>query len=161
MQPVQGLTLAHDLTERGKITKFTNGQTIFNVSDPATTMFLILSGNIRIELAKKPIVLKTGEIFGEMGMFTLEPRMASAIAEGDVQLLEIDLPTIKPHLIHAPALVTLLYNRLNEALKNGREVIISKIYKLIKQIGRGGSGIIYLAEDSTTEKKVALKFLYR
>ena len=122
-------------------------------------MFLILSGNIRIELAKKPIVLKTGEIFGEMGMFTLEPRMASAIAEGDVQLLEIDLPTIKPHLIHAPALVTLLYNRLNEALKNGREVIISKRYKLIKQIGRGGSGIIYLAEDSTTEKKVALKFL--
>ena len=38
--------------------------------------------------------------------------------------------------------------------------IINNRFKIIKEIGRGGFGVVYLGEDLTNSKEIAIKKLY-
>lgn len=75
--------------------RFREGDIIFKEDSIGNSMMLITSGEVRVSQTPYPdteealIVLKTGELFGEMAVLEDLPRTATAIAHTDVIILEI------------------------------------------------------------------------
>ncbi len=74
-----------------------SGKIIFSEGDDSMgEMFIIISGEVEIskrtslETSKTLIVLKKGDIFGEMGVIEKKPRSATAIALSETKLLSLD-----------------------------------------------------------------------
>ncbi len=83
---------------------------IFERDDPGGTMFVVVSGLVEInaliglDLEKALANVPPGAVFGELSLFTLEPRSARAITVQDSVLLSIDTPTFERMLLETPAL---------------------------------------------------------
>ncbi|MBU6458913.1 MAG: cyclic nucleotide-binding domain-containing protein [Bradyrhizobium sp.] len=73
---------------------FKAGETIFRKGQHADLLYMIISGEIRLpEIDQR---LSAGELFGEVGLFSLERRRTqSAVAETDVDLLWISAGALK------------------------------------------------------------------
>lgn len=82
---------------------------IFQRDDPGGTMFIVVDGLIEInariglELDKALANVPAGAVFGELSLFTLEPRSASAVALEDTTLLAINTPSFEQLLRDYPA----------------------------------------------------------
>jgi len=69
---------------------FKAGSTIFREGDEANQLFVIKSGQVRIQIGNRTITeLGTESIFGEMALIDSEPRSATAIAITDVELVPV------------------------------------------------------------------------
>ena len=67
------------------------GEIVFKEGDPGTEMYGIVSGEVRLEAAGKPIAtLGPDDVFGEMALLDSSPRMATAVATAETQLAVID-----------------------------------------------------------------------
>jgi voltage-gated potassium channel len=64
--------------------------TVVRQGDPADCMYFVLSGELEVQLAPKPVFLKAGDFFGEMGLLDRAPRVATVTAVTDSQLLVLD-----------------------------------------------------------------------
>src|SRR5438874_1257550 len=70
-------------------------QLLFQQGDPADSLYLVVSGRIRISAADQAGHHKVlafagpGEVVGEMGVLSGEPRSATALATDDAQLLQL------------------------------------------------------------------------
>ncbi|UCF05920.1 MAG: cyclic nucleotide-binding domain-containing protein [bacterium] len=70
---------------------YSAGETIFNEGDERDMMYVVLEGNITIQLHGKSInTIKPGEIFGEMALISASTRSASAVASTDCVLVPVD-----------------------------------------------------------------------
>jgi CRP-like cAMP-binding protein len=81
--------------ESDNIRIYPAGSIIFNEGDTGDALFIIQSGQVRI--AKKSAedemtlaYLKSGDIFGEMGLLENQPRSASAFAHTDCSLMRVE-----------------------------------------------------------------------
>ena len=69
---------------------FKAGTTIFREGEQAHDLFVIKSGEIRIQIGNRTVSeLSADHIFGEMALIDSEPRSASAIAVTDVELVPV------------------------------------------------------------------------
>ncbi len=73
-------------------------------------MFVIQRGAVFVQIneegkAKNIRTLHEGDFFGEMGLFTGEPRSATVIVEDETEVLEISNLSLKPILENNPELV--------------------------------------------------------
>ena len=80
------------MTENYNRLIFKNGETIFSEGDAASEAYLIKDGKVRLTTfdGTYEVELDTigpGSIFGEMGVFSDEKRMASAKAVGDLEAI--------------------------------------------------------------------------
>ena len=100
-------------TERLTTQTFQPGEVIFHEGDPGRHVYLIVSGSVEIykTVGDQRQLLNTigsGEIFGEMGLVSNEPRFATVIAAEDCRLIMVQdkafhlalvnekMPIIKP-----------------------------------------------------------------
>ncbi len=88
------------------------------------SMFIINRGNVSVEIKENGITktiskLRVGDFFGEMSLFTGEPRTADVVAETETQVLEISPFILKPILERNPELVRLI----GEIIDDRRELL--------------------------------------
>jgi len=73
---------------------FAPGETLIRAGDQGSSMFVVHNGRVQVQVTEngrpRPVaVLSEGDFFGEMGLFTGEPRTANVIALDETEVLEI------------------------------------------------------------------------
>jgi small-conductance mechanosensitive channel/CRP-like cAMP-binding protein len=98
---------------------FAPGETIIRAGETAASMFVVHRGSVDVSVDQNGQThtlkrLHEGEIFGEMGLFTGEPRTANVVATEETEVLEIDHAAMRSLFEHNPDLVESLSHVINE-----------------------------------------------
>jgi small-conductance mechanosensitive channel len=85
------------------------GEPIVRAGQDGTSMFVVHRGDVQVQIKDGAAMttvatLREGDIFGEMGLFTGEPRAATVIASEEAEVLEIGHRALKPLLEGNPSL---------------------------------------------------------
>ena len=101
---------ARQLAESSVTKVFAPGESIVRQGQQGKSMFVIHRGSVFVQLkeegaAKNIKKLVEGDFFGEMGLFTGEPRSATVVVEEETEVLEISNLCLKPILKNNPELV--------------------------------------------------------
>jgi voltage-gated potassium channel len=67
------------------------GAVVTRRGEPGDCMYFIAEGEVAIQIEPKPLVLSTGEFFGEIALVTGGPRTATVVARKPCQLLLLDI----------------------------------------------------------------------
>ena len=79
-----------------KVLVFGDGASIYRRHERGDCAYIIKRGQVEIrEQGRAVEVMQPGEIFGEMALIDHEPRTASAVALGEVELIPIDRPLFR------------------------------------------------------------------
>ena len=105
----------------GAVFTLSDGASIFHRGDSGDCAYIVKAGRIEIrEKGRAVETIQTGEIFGEMALIDEEPRTASAIAAGDVELIRIDRPIFDALIRDDPdfalTIMRLIVRRLRAAM---------------------------------------------
>lgn len=83
-------TQRRKLAEAMQKETFGDGDSVFNEGDPGSSFYIIVSGKARVVKGSVEVIkLLVGDYFGETALLTNDPRGASVIAEGALQLLSL------------------------------------------------------------------------
>jgi small-conductance mechanosensitive channel/CRP-like cAMP-binding protein len=79
---------------------FAPGETVIRAGDEGSSMFVVHEGKVSVQISDngKPRTVNTlneGDFFGEMALFTGEPRTASIVALEETEVLEIGFQAMK------------------------------------------------------------------
>jgi small-conductance mechanosensitive channel/CRP-like cAMP-binding protein len=79
---------------------FAPGETVIRAGEPGSSMFVVHNGKVQVQITEngKPIPvasLNEGDFFGEMALFTGEPRTANVVALEETEVLEIGHAAMK------------------------------------------------------------------
>jgi len=92
---------------------------IFSEAEPGRELFIIQKGSVKISKIveeNEVMLLKTGDIFGEMALLENMPRSASAIALDDVGVLVVNKANFQRMVQTQPQLISKLTTLLSERL---------------------------------------------
>ena len=67
------------------------GTIVTRRGEPGDCMYFIAEGEVAIQIEPKPLVLSTGQFFGEIALVTGSPRTATVVARKSCQLLLLDI----------------------------------------------------------------------
>jgi small-conductance mechanosensitive channel/CRP-like cAMP-binding protein len=98
------------LARASKLRVYAPGEKIVRKGQKGSSMFIVHRGSVTVQVREdgkvKPVrQLKEGGFFGEMGLFTGEPRTATVVADEEAEVLEIKHHCLKPLLEDNPELV--------------------------------------------------------
>ena len=104
-------------------------------------MFIVHRGSVTVQVREdgkvKPIrQLKEGGFFGEMGLFTGEPRTATVVANEETEVVEIKHHCLKPILEDNPELVE-AFGKIIEERRAALEQILDE-KEISHRINRSG-----------------------
>ena len=89
---------------------FAPGETVIRAGDPGSSMFVVHKGRVRVQVSENGrsrtvATLNEGDFFGEMALFTGEPRTANVLALEETEVLEIGHAAMKQVFDTNPDLV--------------------------------------------------------
>jgi small-conductance mechanosensitive channel/CRP-like cAMP-binding protein len=107
------------LAEKCEAKIFSPNEPIVRKGQEGKSMFVVHRGSVKIQIVENGIprtvnTLHEGEIFGEMGLFTGEPRSANVVAAEETEVLEIKHTAVKPLFKKNPNLVEALSQTIAE-----------------------------------------------
>ena len=79
---------------------FAPGETVIRAGDEGSSMFVVHNGRVQVQINEngrpRPVAtLNEGDFFGEMALFTGEPRTANVVALEETEVLEIGHAAMK------------------------------------------------------------------
>jgi CRP-like cAMP-binding protein len=101
-----------EILRAGERLSFPAGTTIFETGDRGEAMFVVASGEARVDVGGRFHVLKPGDFFGEMALLAPGPRMATVKAESDVEAIKIGAEEFQAFLIEHPAIALSMMKQL-------------------------------------------------
>ncbi|HTG48731.1 MAG TPA: cyclic nucleotide-binding domain-containing protein [Actinomycetota bacterium] len=82
---------------------------IFRAGDHGDAMYVITGGQAKVEVGGRFHILKPGDFFGEMALLAPGPRMATVVAESDVETVRIPAEAFQRFLLdHPPVAVAMM-----------------------------------------------------
>lgn len=98
---------------------FAPGEIIIRAGDSGSSMFVVSRGSVDVRVDSNGTSrtlkrLSEGDFFGEMGLFTGEPRTANVVAADETEVLEIGHDAMKGLFKTNPDLVEALSHTINE-----------------------------------------------
>jgi len=98
---------------------FAPGETVIRAGDPGSSMFVVHNGRVNVQLnengrPRTVATLSEGAFFGEMALFTGEPRTANIVALEETEVLEIGHAAMKQVFDTNPDLVESLSHIIAE-----------------------------------------------
>lgn len=98
---------------------FAPGEMVIRAGDPGSSMFVVHNGRVRVQVTENGkrrtvATLKEGDFFGEMALFTGEPRTANVVALEETEVLEIGYEAMKQVFETNPDLVESLSHIIAE-----------------------------------------------
>lgn len=89
---------------------FAPGETVIRAGDPGSSMFVVHNGRVSVQInengrPRTVATLNEGDFFGEMALFTGEPRTANVVALEETEVLEIGHGAMKSVFDTNPDLV--------------------------------------------------------
>jgi small-conductance mechanosensitive channel/CRP-like cAMP-binding protein len=89
---------------------FAPGETVIRAGEPGSSMFVVHNGRVRVQVnengrPRTVATLNEGDFFGEMALFTGEPRTANVVALEETEVLEIGHGAMKTVFDANPDLV--------------------------------------------------------
>ncbi len=107
------------LAQASKRHIFAPGETVIRAGDPGSSMFVVHNGRVSVQVSEngRPrtvATLQDGDFFGEMALFTGEPRTANIVAVEETEVLEIGHEAMKRVFDTNPDLVESLSHIIAE-----------------------------------------------
>lgn len=98
---------------------FAPGELVIRAGDKGSSMFVVHRGRVRVQVndngaMRSVATLGEGDFFGEMGLFTGEPRSANVVAVDEAEVLEIGHTAMKQLFETNPDLVESLSHTIAE-----------------------------------------------
>ena len=98
---------------------FAPSETVIRAGDPGSSMFVVHKGRVRVQVSENGrsrtvATLNEGDFFGEMALFTGEPRTANVLALEETEVLEIGHSAMKRVFDTNPDLVESLSHIMSE-----------------------------------------------
>jgi CRP-like cAMP-binding protein len=87
----------------GQQVSFEAGQPIVEEGDPADGMYVVMSGEARVDVGGRFHIMKAGDFFGEMALIAPGRRMATVKAEQAVKALKIPADDFQSFLLQHPS----------------------------------------------------------
>lgn len=85
------LNLVNLFRRSKKIVEFAAGDVIFNEGEPGDVMYVVLEGEVEIQLGGAPVLQAApGDLVGEMALIDTKARSATAMAVSDCRLAAVD-----------------------------------------------------------------------
>lgn len=106
--------------KQAHVISFREGETVFNKGEKDSDMFYVLSGTVSLRKEETEIlIVEPGHYFGVMGLLLDEPRLTSAVALRDSELVVINSENMHTLTKESPELI---WKMLKDLAKRFREV---------------------------------------
>jgi CRP/FNR family cyclic AMP-dependent transcriptional regulator len=135
---------------------FRRGQVVFTRGDPSDTLFVVISGRVKVVVRSADggeltlTIIQPGGVFGELGIADGGPRSADADALDECQLLLVPLETVQGICALEPPVVLALLNSTTATLRRLTEAASDLVFldlprrvaKVLLSLPRGDDGVI-------------------
>jgi CRP/FNR family transcriptional regulator, cyclic AMP receptor protein len=135
---------------------FRRGQVVFTRGDPSDTLFVVISGRVKVVVRSADggeltlTIIQPGGVFGELGIADGGPRSADADALDECQLLLVPLETVQGICAREPPVVQALLNSTTATLRRLTEAASDLVFldlprrvaKVLLSLPRGDDGVI-------------------
>ncbi|MEM1024276.1 MAG: 2-oxoglutarate dehydrogenase E1 component [Myxococcota bacterium] len=102
-----------------KPVRFSDGETIIREGERSNDLFIVASGEIEVRRGGHGLVVRLGrgEVIGEMALFDAQPRAADVVANGSVELLELEGDQVMDLVRRRPSLAQSLLETMARRLR--------------------------------------------
>jgi CRP/FNR family cyclic AMP-dependent transcriptional regulator len=141
--------LLEQLRDRAALVKYRRGDLIFAKDEPATQLFVVLSGRVAITASARDdresviSVLGAGALFGEMPLFDNGGRSATARSLTTVQAISLHFDDVRAVLEERPELLWTVVEILARRLRATDEALADSVF--LDVTGRTAKRLLELA----------------